>query len=141
MTQVLTWPVTPQGHYAIDVLIGGIAVNVMIDTGLVDPSQLVGFELAPSYFDRLEQAGLLKDVSTRTRRDASGRKSLMPVGMVKTSLAIPETEIAVGPVVEVYVTRCPPGLPNRVGLSFFHKLSGCHVIWDCSAKTWSVAVN
>ena len=138
MSQVMTWPATSTGHYVIDVVIGGIAVKAMIDSGLVDPAQLVGFELAPGHFDRLHQAGLLKDVSTRTRRDAGGGKSLMRVGMASTSLTLPNTSTPVGPSVDVFVARSPAGLPTRVGLAFFHKLNGCQVHWDCSARTWSM---
>ena len=66
MSQVLTWPATFRGDYVLDVLVGGVAVTAMIDTGLVDPAQLVGFELAPTVFDRLQGADLLKQMATRT---------------------------------------------------------------------------
>lgn len=141
MSQVLTWPATSRGDYVIDLLIGGVAVTAMVDTGLVDPAQLVGFELAPSLFDRLQGAGLLKQMATRTRRDAAGQKSLMKVGMASAVLARPTTSESAGPAVEVFVARSTEGLPNRVGLAFFHKLTGCQVSWDCSARTWSLQVN
>ena len=52
MSHVLTWPAV-RGHYSIDVTIGGIAVSAMVDTGLIDPMQQVGFELPPDLFERL----------------------------------------------------------------------------------------
>ena len=117
MSQVLTWPATSRGDYVLDVLIGGVSVTTMIDTGLVDPAQWVGFELAPTVFDRLQGAGLLKQMATRTRRDAGGQKSLMKVGMASTVLARPATTEPAGPEVEVFVARSTEGLPNRVGLA------------------------
>ena len=140
MSQVLTWPATSRGDYVLDVLIGGVSVTAMIDTGLVDPAQLVGFELAPTVFDRLQGAGLLKQMATRTRRDAGCQKFLMKVGMASTVLAQPATTEPAGPEVEVFVARSTDGLPNRVGLAFFHKLTGCQVSWDCSARTWSLSI-
>ena len=44
MSQVLTWPATSRGDYLLDVLIGGVAVTAMVDTGLVDPARF-GFAI------------------------------------------------------------------------------------------------
>ena len=138
MSQALTWQATARGDYVIDVVIGGLGVSAMVDSGLVDPAQLVGFELAPALFDQLQEAGLLKELATRTRRDAGGRMSVMRVGKVSAYLARPKTAEAAGPKVDLFVARSPEGLPSRVGLAFFHRLVGCRVDWDCSARTWSV---
>lgn len=140
MSQALTWLATARGDYVIDVVIGGLAVAAMVDSGLVDPAQLVGFELTPALFDQLQEAGLLKELATRTRRDAGGRMSVMQVGKVTAFLARPKTAEAAGPEVELFVARSHEGLPNRVGLAFFHRLVGCRVVWDCSARTWSVCL-
>ena len=138
MSQALTWPATVRGDYVIDVVIGGLAASAMVDSGLVDPAQMVGFELAPALFDQLQEAGLLKELATRTRRDAGGRMSVMRVGKVSAFLARPKTAEAAGPEAELFVARSSEGLPSRVGLAFFHRLVGCRVDWDCSARTWSV---
>ena len=58
--------------------------------------QLVGFELAPALFDQLQETGLLKELATRTRRDAGGRMSVMQVGKVSAFLARPKTAEAAG---------------------------------------------
>ena len=138
MNEVLTWPATARSEYVIDVVIGGLAAATMVDSGLVDPAQLVGFELAPALFDELQQGGMLKELATRTRRDAGGQMSVMRVGRVSTFLARPATAEVAGPEVKVFVARSHVGLPSRVGIVFFHKLEGCRVVWDCSARTWSI---
>lgn len=140
MSEVLTWPATARSGYFIDVVIGGRVVPAMVDSGLVDPAELVGFELAPDLFDELQQDGLLKELATRTRRDAGGQMSVMRVGKISTFLARPTTVEVAGPEVEVFVARSASGLPTRVGLVFFHNLTGCRVLWDCSARTWSIQI-
>ena len=139
MSHVLTWPAV-QGHYSIDVTIGGIAVSAMVDTGLIDPMQQVGFELPPDLFERLVHSNLLRDITSRTRRDASGRKTQMYVGTAEVRLTSPETAIPVGPEIVVSVARSFVGLPARVGLEFFHQLPGCQVLWDCVAQLWTVSL-
>ena len=138
MSQQLTWLATARGDYVIDVMIGGLAASTMVDSGLVDPAQLVGFELVPALFNQLQEAGLLKELATRTRRDAGGRMSVMRVGKISAFLARPNTAEAAGPEVELFVACSPEGLPSRVGLVFFHRLVDCVVVWDCSARTWTV---
>ncbi len=140
MSQVLTWLATVRGDYVIDLMIGGLIASAMVDSGLVDPAQLVGFELSPALFDQLQEAGLLKELATRTRRDAGGRMSVMRVEKVSTFLVRPGTAEAAGPEVDVFVARIPEGLPSRVGLVFFHKLTGCQVVWDCSGRTWPLHI-
>ncbi len=107
MSQALTWLATARGDYVIDVVIGGLASSAMVDSGLVDPAQLVGFELAPALFDQLQEAGLLKELATRTRRDAGGRMSVMRVGKVSAFLARPKTAEVAGPEVDLFVARSP----------------------------------
>jgi hypothetical protein len=38
----------------------------------------------------------------------------------------------------VYVIRGKPGVPDRVGVVFFHRLKGCRVLWDLDAQSWCV---
>jgi len=42
-----SWLAAPDGRYWIDVTLGNGTCHVMIDLGLVDPLDRVGFELAP----------------------------------------------------------------------------------------------
>ena len=139
MSHVLTWPAV-RGHYSIDVVIGGIPVSAMVDTGLIDSMRQVGFELPPDLFDRLVQSNSLQEITSRTRRDASGRKTQMYVGQAEVRLTSPGTTIPVGAAVQVSVARSFAGLPARVGLEFFHRLSGCQVLWNCVAQMWTVSL-
>ena len=110
----------------------------MIDTGLIDPLGQVGFELPPEMFDRLLESNSLRDVTTRSRRDASGRKSQMYVGAADVRLAEPDTKTPVSSVIHVSVARGVNGLPARAGLTFFHALPDGRVHWDCSGQTWTM---
>jgi hypothetical protein len=31
-----------------------------------------------------------------------------------------------------------PGIPDRVGMAFFHRLNGCKVIWDLDKREWCI---
>jgi hypothetical protein len=44
----------------------------------------------------------------------------------------------VGPLVRVRVGRGMPNVVSRVGVEFFHRLTGCSVNWDLDAKNWCV---
>ena len=91
-------------------------------------------------FDRLLASNPLRNVTSRSRRDASGRKSQMYVGLAEVHLAEPGTTTPVSSVIHVGVARGAEGLPARAGLMFFHSLPDCHVHWDCSAQTWAMEV-
>jgi hypothetical protein len=67
------WRAAADGRYRIDVVIGNISLQVMIDLGLVDPLDLLGFELEPSIYDRLDQSGFLVQHVARQSRSATGQ--------------------------------------------------------------------
>jgi hypothetical protein len=110
----------------------------MIDLGLVDPLHQVGFEVAPSIYDRLKRAGQLAHFRWRFRRDASGRIERLESGMTVAQLVDPNTRKEVGPVVSLAIFRGTSGMPNRVGVVFFHNLTGCKVLWELGARNWCV---
>ncbi len=137
--EIISWPAEPDGRYVIRVLMEGIPVRAMIDTGLVDPIGQVAFELHPAIYDQLRQAGRLSHRRFRFRRDASGRKRALESGMVIVSLAMPDDrEIAIGPEIRVHVARGAEQLPNRVGVVFFHRLPNCSVEWNCTVREWTI---
>ena len=62
--------------------------------------------------------------------------------MIDTGLVDPEQRVGIElepHLFDIHVARGVAGVPSRVGLAFFHKLSGCRVVWDCPAKTWSIS--
>jgi hypothetical protein len=110
----------------------------MIDLGLVDPHHRVGFEVEPAVYDRIKQAGGFSRFSRRPRRDASGRISWFDTGQTTAQLICPAAQRPVSPVVQVFVASGLAGVPSRVGVVFFHHLTGCRVIWDLDRRTWRV---
>jgi hypothetical protein len=132
------WPFAPDGRYWIDVALAGHGLRVMIDLGLVDPLDRVAFEIDPSLFDALERAGDFSDIERRTRRDASGRLTGFHTGLVAIQLLDPISRQPIGPAVRLYAGRGTSGVPNRVGVVFFHHLVGCQVNWDLDQRTWRI---
>lgn len=126
------------GRYSVDVILGNSQVAVMIDSGLVDPGNRLGFELDPAVYDRLNQAGLLSHARTRQFRDASGRYSSRDAALTSAQLCNPITGQGVGPLVAIFVSRGRPAVPSRVGVAFFHHLKGCRVEWDLDRRMWCV---
>jgi hypothetical protein len=132
------WHASADGRYFIDVAIGGYQVRVMVDSGLVDPLDLVGFELEPAIYDQLNQSGCLTNNRARLSRNAGGSYTRRASGLGSAQLVDPLSGKGIGPMVQVYASRGSPGLPNRVGLVFFHRLKGCRIIWDLDTRTWCV---
>jgi hypothetical protein len=134
----VSWQAAPDGRYWIDVALGGHVARVMIDLGLVDPLQAVGFELDPSLYDHLKQAGLLSRFQYRFRRDANAKISGSESGHIDAQLVDPSTKQRIGPVVSLHVCRGVAGVPSRVGVVFFHQLIGCRVVWVLDSRTWRI---
>lgn len=134
----LSWPVAPNGRYLIDLSIGGVDLVVMVDTGIADPMQRVGFDLDERDYDRLRSAGLVRATEYRKRHDASGRVIVRESGEVTAQLIDPATRQRVGPLVTVYANRGVKGVVSRVGPVFFHALTGCRVVWELDRKEWCV---
>jgi hypothetical protein len=132
------WHSAADGRYWVDVALAGRNLRVMIDLGLVDPLHRVGFEIDPGLYDALNQAGHFSRFDRRSRRDASGRLSWFDTGRLTAQLVCPVTGQGIGPAVPLFVARGAAGLPDRVGVVFFHGLSGCRVAWDLDQRTWCV---
>lgn len=132
------WQAATDGRYHIDVVIGNYNLQVMVDSGLVDRLDLVGFEVESFIYDRLNQAGFLTQKRDRLSRNASGQYISAESGLARAQLLDPVLGQPVGPIVQLYVSRGQRGLPNRVGVVFFHRLKGCRILWDLDNRTWCV---
>src|SRR5262249_17341005 len=132
------WQGSADGRYWIDAALGTLDMALMIDLGLVDSRNLVGFSVEPSLFDQLKLAGALTQMQMHSRLDASGRISQSESGLLGSQLICPVDRRRVGPVVQLYVLRGNPGVPNRFGVAFFHHLVGCRVLWNLDTRTWCV---
>src|SRR5262245_59056024 len=132
------WPAAPRGWYWIDVAIAGRPLRCTIDLGLVDPRDEIGFELEPTFDDQLARSGAVSAEQSRIRRDANGRSVPMLVGMVSAQLLDPASRQAIGPTIQLYAARGAPGLYSRVGVVFFHRLTGCRVVWELDTRTWCI---
>lgn len=132
------WTASADGWYAIDISLGPIAESLRVDTGIVDWRQMIGFDLESDLWDRLLNAGLFKEFKRRSSRDSSGRKRLSDSGRLAVRLLDPATTLPIGPPVEVFALRGARGVPSRVGVVFFHTLTGCFVTWNLDSRTWCV---
>jgi hypothetical protein len=130
------WKAAPDGRYWIDVILGNSHLPVMIDLGLIDPHNRVGFEVEPVVYDRIKQSGGFTLFARRARRDASGRISWFDTGLTTAQLVCPAAHQPVGPAVQVFVASGLAGVPSRVGVVFFHNLIRCQVVWDLDHRTW-----
>ncbi len=92
----LAWQAVADGRYWIDVEIGGEPVRVMIDLGLVDPRDSVGFEVEPSIYNKLNQRGQLSKYQYRFRWDANAQSAGSESGQVAAQLINPQTGQAIG---------------------------------------------
>jgi len=133
------WKASPRGEYWIDVSLGGHALEVLVDSGLIDARGQVGFSIDESLYDQIKSAGGFGKHQTHMRLTADGQISLTESGSLNAQLICPKTRRAVGPVAPVYVFRGVFGVPNRVGLAFFFDcLKGCRVLWNIDRRTWCV---
>jgi hypothetical protein len=133
-----SWPISPNGRYIVDVRLAGLPMQCMVDLGLIDTRHEIGLELDPMVYDRLKQSGQFSDFAERTRRDASGATRRLPTGRVLVNLVHPQTRQSIGPTCSLFAARGARGLPNRIGTEFFHRLTGCRVLWDLDARLWCV---
>ena len=79
-----------------------------------------------------------REISKKSRFDASEAKLVSEAARVTAQLLDPGRTTPVGPAVQVEVMRGAPGVPSRVGVVFFHRLTGCRVVWDLGARLWCV---
>lgn len=134
----ISWQATPSGAYWIDIVVGHLPLRLMVDTGLTDPRNQLGFALDPSTFDQLKQGLQLARFRTRVSRDASGRHAIVEAAETTAQLFDAETDQHAGPIVRLFVSRGMMGVPSRVGIPFFHHLKNCRVEWDLNAQAWSI---
>ena len=135
---IACWQAAADGRYWIDVVVGNMDLRAMIDLGMVDPLHQIGFEIEPSIYDQLKQTGQLTNYRKRSRRDASGRSLHTESGRTTAQLLDPLNRKPIGPACQLYTSRGNPGLPSRVGVVFFHNLTGCKVIWELNNRDWSI---
>jgi hypothetical protein len=134
----ICWPAAANGRYILDIALVTMPCRLMLDTGLVDRMNLVAFELDPTLFDVLDQSGQLLAAGSRFRFDSSGRRVALKAGFVAARLFDPATGSAVGPTVRCLALRNFPGVVSRVGVTFFHRLTGCRADWDFDNRLWCV---
>ena len=109
----------------------------MINLGLVDPTNHVGFVFEPAVYDALKQTDM-KSFQLRYHRDASGLITRLESGQAVARLFDSSQQKAVDPVVKAYASRGAAGIPNRVGVVFFHRLNGSRVLWELDARKWVI---
>jgi len=126
------------GRYWIDVVLAGRDLSVMIDLGLVDPLHRVGLEIEAVLYDAMKRAGNFSRLQMRPRRAASGGLTWFETGLLTAQLVDPALRQPIGPVASVFVARSVPGVPNRVGVVFFHQLVGSRVTWELDGQVWQI---
>ena len=134
----VSWTANPGLEYWIDVQLAGQPFTVLIDTGLIDRLGEVGFSINASDYDAIKNVGGFRKHQIHPRLTADGSFLITESGSLEAQLVSPQTQSPVGPVVHIYVYRGIPGVPDRVGLAFFHQLKGCKVLWDLDQRTWRI---
>jgi hypothetical protein len=137
---LISWQAAANGSYWLNIEVGGLDLTWLVDSGLVDPLDRVGFEVEPAIYDQLLWGGRFKRFQSRYYRTATGQMRKTESGLTNTQLIDPVSRQRVGPVAEVLVSRAQPGTPNRAGVVFFHRLVGLTVCWDLHQRTWSIDV-
>lgn len=132
------WQAASDGTYWLDLAIGNLELTLLIDLGMIDQLQRIGFAVEATVYDQLKQSGAFRHFSTGLRLDASGNVSRRKSGLTTAQLLCPVTRNRIGPAVDLYVSQGAPGVPHRVGLVFFHALTGCRVTWDLSQRIWCI---
>jgi hypothetical protein len=122
------WQAAADGPYWIDIALESQDFRLLIDLGLIDAHNRVGFSIDPTLYDHLNQSGQFVGHLLHSRLDANGRISLTESGSLDAQLIHPVSRQRIGPVVHLHVFRGASGVPNRVGLAFFHNLVGCKVL-------------
>jgi len=132
------WQCRADGQYGIDVELGHRHFTLVVDTGLIDRKNQVGFCIEPFLYDYLKNQGELSAFSMHSQMDASSIVSTSESGLTTARLISPVTQLPIGPAVQLHVMRGSPNVPNRVGAVFFHHLKGCRVNWDLDNRIWSI---
>jgi hypothetical protein len=106
------WPCTSDGRYWLDVGLGNLDLQLMVDTGIIDPLNQIGVELDPAFYDTLKRSGQFRSFRYRTRRDASGTFAGAESGLLSAQLIDPISRTRIGPMVRAYASRLTH-LPSR----------------------------
>jgi hypothetical protein len=134
----VSWTADPDGRYWIDVQLAGQPFTVLVDSGLIDRVGEVGFSIESSDYDAIKKAGGFRQHQIQPRMTADGKISFTESGSLDAQLFCPQTQSPVGPIVHLYAYRGAPGVPDRVGVAFFHLLKGCKVLWDLDLRFWQI---
>jgi hypothetical protein len=132
------WQAGSDGRYWIGLDLAGRDARVVIDLGLTDVANRVGFEIDPVLYDSLDRAGALSHCVRRVKRDASGQRSVYDTGLLTARLIEPLTRQRIGSQISAFAGRGVAGLPNYVGVVFFHRLAGCRGAWEFDQRTWTI---
>jgi hypothetical protein len=132
------WQAASDGTYWLDIAIGNLELTMLIDLGMIDPQQQLGFSVEAPVYNQLKRNGLFTHYNTSLRLDASGNISKRESGLAAAQLICPITRNRLGPTVDLFVSEGPANVPHRVGLVFFHALAGCRVQWDLSKREWCI---
>jgi hypothetical protein len=132
------WQAASDGTYWLDLAIGNHELTLLIDLGMIDHQQRIGFAVEATIYDQLKQSGAFRHSIHSLRLDASGNVSRRAAGLTTAQLICPISRSRIGPQVDLYVSRGAPGVPHRVGLVFFHALAGCRVQWNFDKREWCI---
>ena len=113
------------GEFYIGLNIGGIALDMLLDTGFSHPRCEVGIGLEALIYDRLKRNGKIDNEKTYQRILANGSTDIVVTGEVEAQLIC--AGHIFGPKVKV---RARKGTYNSVGYCFFKTLKGCRLIWE-----------
>lgn len=133
-----SWNANARGEYWIDVALAGQRLQVLVDTGLLDVRGQVGFSIDASEYDAFKKAGHFRRHQLHTRMMADGGLGVTESGLLDAQIYCPQLKQSVGPIVPIRVYRGALGVPDRVGLAFFHKLKGCSVHWELDQRSWRI---
>jgi hypothetical protein len=132
------WSPNADGRYVIDVVLGGLLFRAMIDTGVVSRAGTIGFDLDQTDFDVLWNARRLIAPQRHRRTDVTGRQTIILSAETNAQMFDSAVRQPIGPIMRIRVCRGNPGVISRVGVGFFHRLSGCFVHWDLDRQIWLV---
>ena len=121
-----------------DVALGNRELRLMVDSGLTDKLHQVGAEVDPTIYDQMKLAGQFQTIRQRSWRDANNRLTITEGGLMICQLIDPVTRSRIGTGVAIYVNRGTASVPSRVGVEFWHRLTGCQVLWDLDGQVWCV---
>lgn len=122
-----SWAADSEGLHWVEIAIGDRELPTLVDLGLADRRGQVGISIEPVLYDHFKQSGFFARHLVHARLDASGRVSITESGEILSRIIEPVSRTPVGPAVRLFAFRGTQGVPNRIGVAFFHHLAGCKV--------------